>query len=70
MKYGKAEISQGASIIRTPPTAAVAEAHHIVPLSQLRESVKTRLEDLATVCANCHRLPAQDVQASEQILGN
>jgi 5-methylcytosine-specific restriction endonuclease McrA len=33
-----------------------AEAHHIVPLSQLRESVKTRLEDLATVCANCHRM--------------
>jgi 5-methylcytosine-specific restriction endonuclease McrA len=33
-----------------------AEAHHIVPLSQLRESVKTRLEDLATVCSNCHRM--------------
>jgi predicted HNH restriction endonuclease len=37
-----------------------AEAHHIIPLSQLRESVKTRLEDLATVCANCHRMLAQD----------
>lgn len=33
-----------------------AEAHHRVPLGQLRENIKTRLEDLATVCANCHRM--------------
>lgn len=33
-----------------------AEAHHLKPLSQLRGSVRTRLEDLATVCANCHRM--------------
>ena len=33
-----------------------AEAHHRVPLSQLREQVKTRLQDLTTVCANCHRM--------------
>lgn len=33
-----------------------AEAHHIVPLSQLRENVRTRIEDLTTVCANCHRM--------------
>lgn len=33
-----------------------AEAHHLVPLSQLRENVKTCIEDLATVCANCHRM--------------
>lgn len=33
-----------------------AEAHHSVPLSQLRENVKTRIEDLVTVCANCHRM--------------
>ena len=33
-----------------------AEAHHHVPLSKLRENVKTKLEDLATVCANCHRM--------------
>jgi 5-methylcytosine-specific restriction endonuclease McrA len=33
-----------------------AEAHHRVPLSQLRENVRTRIEDLATVCANCHRM--------------
>jgi predicted HNH restriction endonuclease len=33
-----------------------AEAHHRVPLSQLKEHVKMRLRDLATVCANCHRM--------------
>ena len=33
-----------------------AEAHHTIPLSQLRSSVRTRLEDLRTVCSNCHRM--------------
>ena len=33
-----------------------AEAHHLVPLHQLGENVKTRMEDMATVCANCHRM--------------
>jgi hypothetical protein len=33
-----------------------AEAHHRVPLNKLSGKVKTRLEDLATVCANCHRM--------------
>lgn len=33
-----------------------AEAHHIVPLSKLNGRVKTRIEDLRTVCANCHRM--------------
>lgn len=33
-----------------------AEAHHIVPLSRLSGKVTTRLEDLRTVCANCHRM--------------
>jgi 5-methylcytosine-specific restriction endonuclease McrA len=33
-----------------------AEAHHIVPLSRLKGEVKTRIEDLRTVCANCHRM--------------
>jgi putative restriction endonuclease len=33
-----------------------AEAHHITPLGKLRDGVKTRVEDLATVCANCHRM--------------
>jgi len=33
-----------------------AESHHRVPLSQLRERVRTSIEDLTTVCANCHRM--------------
>jgi 5-methylcytosine-specific restriction endonuclease McrA len=33
-----------------------AEAHHLVPLGQLKGQTRTRIEDLATVCANCHRM--------------
>jgi 5-methylcytosine-specific restriction endonuclease McrA len=33
-----------------------AEAHHLVPLGKLRGRVRTRIEDLRTVCANCHRM--------------
>lgn len=32
------------------------EAHHIVPVSTLKENTPTRPEDLALVCANCHRM--------------
>lgn len=32
------------------------EAHHIVPLSKLAPNSRTRVEDLALVCANCHRM--------------
>ncbi len=33
-----------------------AEAHHVIPLSKLSGTVKTSIEDLRTVCANCHRM--------------
>jgi len=33
-----------------------AEAHHVVPLSKLNGAVRTQIEDLMTVCANCHRM--------------
>ena len=33
-----------------------AEAHHRIPLHRLKGKVKTRMEDLTTVCANCHRM--------------
>lgn len=33
-----------------------AEAHHLVPLHKLKGVVKTSLDDLTTVCANCHRM--------------
>ncbi len=32
------------------------EAHHRVPLSQLEPGTRTKLSDLAMVCANCHRM--------------
>lgn len=32
------------------------ECHHTVPVSQLRPGDRTRLQDLALVCANCHRM--------------
>ncbi|MGW8180014.1 MAG: HNH endonuclease [bacterium] len=30
------------------------ECHHATPLSELQPGSKTRLQDLALVCANCH----------------
>ena len=33
-----------------------AEAHHLKPLHQLHGKVMTQLEDLITVCSNCHRM--------------
>jgi 5-methylcytosine-specific restriction endonuclease McrA len=33
-----------------------AEAHHIKPLAQLKRQTYSRLDDLITVCANCHRM--------------
>lgn len=32
------------------------EVHHLIPLSKSDGIVKTRLEDLAIVCSNCHRI--------------
>lgn len=34
----------------------VADAHHLVPLSLLQSGVMTVLDDLRTVCPNCHRI--------------
>ncbi|TKB82227.1 MAG: hypothetical protein E8D45_00805 [Nitrospira sp.] len=33
----------------------VCEVHHRLPLAMVSEVVETRLEDLAVLCANCHR---------------
>jgi 5-methylcytosine-specific restriction protein A len=33
-----------------------AECHHIIPLSALKAEQKTKLSELAIVCANCHRM--------------
>lgn len=32
------------------------EAHHTVPVADLKPGTKNRVEDLALVCANCHRM--------------
>lgn len=36
--------------------ADFAEAHHIVPLGKLKKAQITTVEDLITVCPNCHRM--------------
>ncbi|MDQ1090094.1 HNH endonuclease [Siphonobacter sp. SORGH_AS_1065] len=37
------------------------ECHHIKPLSSLQEESITAVEDLALVCANCHRMLHRDL---------
>lgn len=32
------------------------EAHHIFPISELKEETETKTEDIALVCSNCHRM--------------
>lgn len=32
------------------------EAHHTIPVASLRGNAKTKLSDIALVCANCHRM--------------
>jgi hypothetical protein len=32
------------------------ECHHTVPISEYKKNQKTRMEDIALVCANCHRM--------------
>ncbi len=32
------------------------EVHHKLPLSKVKGEIKTKLEDLAVVCSNCHRI--------------
>ena len=36
--------------------AGYIECHHTVPLAQFEVRHRTRLEDLAVICANCHRM--------------
>lgn len=48
----------GFSFKRDYGTAAAAycEGHHLVPLSEIEKTTETRMEDLAILCANCHRV--------------
>jgi len=36
--------------------SAYCEVHHLVPISKLEEATETKLEDLAILCSNCHRV--------------
>lgn len=41
------------------------EAHHTKPIGSLRAGAKTRVSDLAKVCANCHRMLHVDARCLE-----
>jgi 5-methylcytosine-specific restriction protein A len=43
-------------VLREGFDEAAFEAHHLLPLALLAEGRKTKLEDVALLCANCHRL--------------
>lgn len=45
------------------------EAHHKTPVSQLAGAKKTKIEDLALVCSNCHRMlhRGETVSSIEQL---
>jgi len=50
-----------------------AECHHTVPIAELTEDHRTRLADLAILCANCHRMihksrPMLTIQALRAII--
>jgi 5-methylcytosine-specific restriction protein A len=52
-----------------------AECHHVVPVSELNGTQKTRLKDLAIVCPNCHRMlhrsrPPRTVTELKAVLRN
>ena len=52
-----------------------AECHHVKPVSQLKPNEKTRIDDLAILCANCHRMihrkrPWKTVEELKSILKN
>ncbi|MBD1832345.1 HNH endonuclease [Cyanobacteria bacterium FACHB-472] len=32
------------------------ECHHLNPVSELKDGNKTKINDLALVCSNCHRM--------------
>lgn len=38
------------------PGEGFIEAHHIIPVSELKPGSKTKVSDLALVCSNCHRM--------------
>jgi predicted RNA-binding protein with PUA-like domain len=51
------------------------EVHHVLPLAEADSAVVTQLDDLAIVCANCHRMlhretPALSIQALQSLISS
>lgn len=51
------------------------EVHHILPLAEAEQMVTTRLQDLAILCANCHRVvhlrdPPYSLEEVRSMLGH
>ena len=40
------------------------ECHHIIPLSNFEVNKETRLDDLALLCSNCHKMVHKDLSVS------
>jgi len=40
------------------------ECHHLIPLSNFQVNKETRLDDLALLCSNCHRMIHKDLSIS------
>jgi len=50
------------------------EVHHLLPMSEVEGATRTRMEDLAILCANCHRVvhlhnPPYTLQQVRSMLG-
>jgi 5-methylcytosine-specific restriction protein A len=40
------------------------ECHHLIPLSNFQVNKDTKLEDLALLCSNCHRMIHRDLSVT------
>lgn len=40
------------------------ECHHLIPLSNFKVNKETKLEGLALLCSNCHRMIHRDTNAN------
>lgn len=44
-----------------------SECHHLTPIAELQEDHSTQLDELAIVCANCHRMLHRSIQSGEML---
>jgi hypothetical protein len=57
-----------AGVYPQPFAARIFEVHHLMPLAQVETPTMTTLDDLAVVCANCHRAIHATAQVEENFL--